>query len=334
MLDFRPQRPQVRNYLGRGEQRRLLVIVLLLGLIVMAMAESARPERWMWLWQVADRPAARLAAVDRQAGNGVRRDGAAATDEKPEPIPGLNVEAMRGLVDDAKVRSDERPIEYEALRILGETDPVTIARASIGRVSFVELNEQMAAYRGKVVTMTGTARRIAQLPAGVNDEGILSFYEVWMTPGDRPSEVICVHCFELPEGLPQGPKIDEPIEVNGVAFKRMAYQASDRQWISQPLLVARSVRWKPRPAAAPPAPRHDPTTLITTLLGIAVVVVAILVWSTRRRPRRAMNPYSQAAGSTSAMSYAKLRELEVSPEARDALDHPAPEQHQPPKTTE
>jgi len=40
----------IPNYLGRRTQRRLLWAVLGLGLVVIAVAEAARPANWHWLW--------------------------------------------------------------------------------------------------------------------------------------------------------------------------------------------------------------------------------------------------------------------------------------------
>jgi hypothetical protein len=317
----------VRNYLVRGEQHRLLVLVLMCGLVLLLIGETGRPERWQWLWQLGARPGHHLAAVGPNAHEGKASPrgslagGAAIVKPKEERLlPGIDLQALSKVTDDAKMRRDEWPIEFDILRVLSETDPITIARTSIGRVSFIELSEQTKAYRGEVVTIAGRVRRATEVPAGVNDEGVLTFQEVAITPSDKPSEVVLLHCVDLPAGMPQGKGLDEEVEVNAVVFKRLAYQGADGNWLSGPLLLARSMHWKPRPPAPPkaaPTP-PDPLKLTLALVGAAVLAIALVAWAVRRKPL-ATNPYAHPEPPRSGHNFSRLRELEVSPEARDSL---------------
>lgn len=42
--------PRTRNYLARHEQRKLLGLVLMVGLVLLLMREVANPDRWKWMW--------------------------------------------------------------------------------------------------------------------------------------------------------------------------------------------------------------------------------------------------------------------------------------------
>ena len=58
MLDFRRHKP-ARNYLARGEQRKLLGLALSVGLVLWLVSMAAQPDRWTWLWKLTSDPAGR-----------------------------------------------------------------------------------------------------------------------------------------------------------------------------------------------------------------------------------------------------------------------------------
>ncbi|MBI3466867.1 MAG: hypothetical protein HY000_27960 [Planctomycetes bacterium] len=115
MADFR-QKTRLRNYLARSEQRRLLVLVMTLGLVVLLTIEAAKPERWFWMWGgqppaenagPADNGPAEQIAIDnrmaeRTAGEGEEgfRSPAAETEERGR-------ESISA--DDLSNRNTERP---------------------------------------------------------------------------------------------------------------------------------------------------------------------------------------------------------------------------------
>jgi hypothetical protein len=326
VLDFRSQGSRPRNYLARSEQTRVLGLVLGVGIVVFALTEAAKPSTWEWMWR-AGRTAVPPALDTRLPPSGHLALAAGQTvNKKPEHdtnavLPGIDKEALAKVKDDAKVFTGERPIEYDILRVLGEMPQSEIARASIGNVSFVEILEQPQAYRGQVVSFDGHVVRCVKVPAGVNDEGIDSYYELVITPDDRPREVLFVHCDELPKGLVEAQKLDEPVHVDALMFKRWAYQASDAQWHSTPLLLTRTVQLKPKPPAAPEKAQANEIDTIVTLAVVSLVVavaLGVMAWMMTRRGVKT-NPYARAATKDDPLDYAKLRDLEVSPDAQEAL---------------
>ena len=50
VVRYRNNEKRPPNYLARREQRRLLYLVMSLGLIVLLMFEAAKPKNWSWLW--------------------------------------------------------------------------------------------------------------------------------------------------------------------------------------------------------------------------------------------------------------------------------------------
>ena len=65
-------------------------------------------------------------------------------------------------------------------------------------VEYVQLVDQPNVYRGKLVTVRGTARQITQEKPAANDLGIESYYRVVVQPADGANWPIIVYCLELP----------------------------------------------------------------------------------------------------------------------------------------
>ena len=327
MLDFRPKQPVGRNYLARGEQRRLLVLVLLLGFFAMAIGESARPERWQWLWHMTE-GRERLAAIDTRVpgddeGQPVAPPAATAKTAAPK-WAAITAEEIAPLLDDAKVRNEERLGIYSILKKLGETAPDELQAASVGEVTYIQLYKQPGAYRGQVVSLVGEVRKATRIDAGnlAATTGVPAYYELWITPDDRPKEVVCVYCAELPEKFPLGDELDVPVRVQGVSLKRLAYQVKDREWHSTPLLAARAVQPLPKPVAAQVVDRAPPrwtTSLVVVVITLALAL-GVAAWAFTRR-RKQHNPYSSAhLTPRRGLQFSDLRGLEVDPDVKAALD--------------
>jgi hypothetical protein len=75
--------------------------------------------------------------------------------------------------------------------------------------------------------MRGTFRRLERLTPPPNDYGIEDYWQGWMEPAGGPASPVVVQCLTIPEGMPSGMRIDEPVDVTGYFFKNYAYNASD-----------------------------------------------------------------------------------------------------------
>ncbi len=329
--------------MGRPEQTRLLSLVMLVGLAMLALSQAANPDTWMWVWkfgQPVAKPLDTPLPTDGRLAMAGTKPPPAGIEHPPSPVlPGIDKELLANVRDDSKVRNEERHAEYDILRILGETPSAEIAKASIGLVAFVEIFEQPQSYRGMVVTLEAHLRRCDKVDAGVNDEGLESFYQLWLTPDDRSGEVVCVCCAELPKGITVGAGLDEPVRFDAVMFKRMAYQAQGNEWRIAPLLLARTVQRQPQKVAAREQPMPgNVQTIATATIAVLCVAVALgaAAWAMTRRASR-MNPYARSTPKQGNLEFENLRELEVSPDVLQALrgdseaaeKHPA---HEPPET--
>jgi hypothetical protein len=276
---------KTRNYLARGEQRRLLVLVLLLGGVFLLMHHASKPSSWYWFVALS-RPVATAPseAVDTRLALVSHGDDLPGTihapSEKPpiEPggrpvIEGVRPESLATIKDDTVFRGAEHEAFFHLLQVLDRRNEQTLARASLGRIAFVQLYKQPDEYRGRIVSLHGTVHRATRLAAAKNEFGIDHYYQLWLQPYDAPGSPLVVYVLDLPERFPTGAKIREVIECEAFFFKRWAYQAQDAIR-STPLLLAKNVRWTPPPAG--PAP-IDWKTIVSLLTG-GLAIGGLVLW--------------------------------------------------------
>ncbi|MBN2023750.1 MAG: hypothetical protein JW809_13265 [Pirellulales bacterium] len=202
-------------------------------------------------------------------------------DAKIGAVPGGEIESSReilrslgmdlGLLDTLRDRTrighEERECFYQMLAAVGRARPGQLAEAARQRLadagsrfdSVVPLFNDPDAQRGRLVLLTGTARRITRVrvdePDVVERFGIDHYFELYLFTDDSQQNplVFCVRA--IPEGMPtgEGPRYAERIEVAGFFLKSWAYRSvaqrenpgAARQLA--PLLVGGDVRRRPAP---------------------------------------------------------------------------------------
>ncbi|MDZ7617162.1 MAG: hypothetical protein U1E05_09170 [Patescibacteria group bacterium] len=187
---------------------------------------------------------------------------------------GVNPAFLGTVRDDAFFRAAEYDAWFHLFQILAKTDPAELARASEGRVSFVQLFQQSNDYRGRLVSLKGTVRRAFPLRPPKNDYGIDRYYQLWLFTDDNPSSPVILYCLEIPEDFPTGMTLVEPVEVVGFYFKRLAYEAADTLRTA-PTLLARGIQWQPAPATEPVGPPSSGSPWM--VLGVAAAFSAAIV---------------------------------------------------------
>lgn len=139
-------------------------------------------------------------------------------------------------------------------------------------IGFTELFGQPVSFRGRPVRMRGTLHRLERLRAPPNDYRIDEYWQGWLEPAGGPASPVIVHFLELPEGMPTGLEIHQPVIVSGCFLKNMAYKASDAVRVA-PLLLAR------RPEIPPP-PVDPGSNLWDLSLGAVGVVTMLAIVAT------------------------------------------------------
>ena len=110
-------------------------------------------------------------------------------------------------------------------------------------------------FRLELIRFDGKLTKLRKLPAtkALQDIGIQSVYEGWLTPDDESNaNPVCVVFTDLPVGLEPAPELDRRVSFAGYFFKAMAYPGPDydpvrdtqeggRGWRTVPLLIGRSL---------------------------------------------------------------------------------------------
>jgi hypothetical protein len=275
-----------RNYLEPGERRRLLWRFMPAALAVVL---ALTVVEWLW-FRPARSPApppvdTRLEAVRGPA----PADGEVVIEAEPEPfVPapgalGASAATLADVRDDTFFRAADVDAWLQIWKTLGEAGRPGMRAASAHRVSFGELFGQPRSFRGRLVRMKGTLHRLERVGAPENNYGVRDYWQGWLEPASGPAEPVVVHFLELPEGMPTGMKIREPVEVVGYFLKRHAYAAADTVRVA-PLVMALEPTWQPLPAPVPGG------TAVGTwaLVGMGALVAATIAAAglAGRRPRR------------------------------------------------
>ena len=283
----RPQTPrpssrrEPRNWLLRSEQRRLfwtwmppaLVLLLVAGQVerVLFAPPGAGPAGDV------DTVLAR-APVTRTIDDALTIEAPAfdpAEEGSDEPSPAADGAAetaapraaLQRVRDDTVFRSDDAPAWFAIWARLAEEQAGARPPPPARRVSFAQIFEQPDSFRGRRVRFEGTIRRLQEVASPANEAGIERTWQAWVEPAGGPPTPIVVYFLALPEGVPTGMRVDVPVIVEGVFFKRWAYQASDAIRLA-PLVMAVSPRL---------APRIESGRGTSPLVGWALVSIVCLV---------------------------------------------------------
>ncbi|MDD4786217.1 MAG: hypothetical protein PHO07_03515 [Pirellulales bacterium] len=183
---------------------------------------------------------------------------------------------------------------YQMLAAAGRAAPGELSRWAKDRLarqrrteySVVPLFNEPHLQQGKLVELSGTARRILPVRVGepevIERFGIDQYYQVYLFTADSQDNPLVFCLRRLPEGLPtgDGPEFGEALTVPGFFFKTWSYRsavpANDGKVERQlaPLLIGDTAVWHPYQAPADsPAERLIGTVLV---LGILAAVWLVL----------------------------------------------------------
>jgi len=290
-----------RDYLSRREQRRLLVLVMSVGLLVLMINEARKPENWSWLRGNSEpgQPATPdysnydtkyQPSPEEEYDPGVIR----IVPRDPVPVttdrsyfPGVEPALLGEVKDNMPYRPQESKPWYHLLGILKNNNASFLEKNSSGDVSFVQLFEQPNEYRGDLVSLHGVARRATEVEATSNSEGIDKFYKLILKLPEGAQRPIIVNVLELPEGFPvsrepslkAGDDIREEVLLTGFFFKNVVYQAANQQDYIAPVLLAKQVTWKPAPIVkSRPIPQLSTIWLMIAGMAALATIVALFVY--------------------------------------------------------
>jgi hypothetical protein len=202
------------------------------------------------------------------------------SDIQPATVDAVDLSAIK---DNTYFRSEENPAWFALWKSI--RDGAAVAKISDSEVTYAQLLAQPDAYRGKIVTVRGTAMREESLDAPANDIGIERYHRLIVQPEGGGNWPIIVYALELPEKFPHGDKIHAEVSATGYFFKNWSYSWRDGLGLA-PVIMAKSVTWTPAMTS------RKPTATVSTQTTLAVIAVtaglAVLVgyfaWQQSRRP--------------------------------------------------
>ena len=286
---------------------RVGLLVLLLAVVVVAMQQARNPDTWRWLFgrgQAApqEKIDTRLAppsqaAPARQGVVRIAKAQAAPPSEEErhqELFPGVRPDLLARVRDNTIWNAEEHAAFFHLLQLLKQTPEQQLWNRAQRNVSFVQLLRQPEAYRGRLVYLRGRVRRAVWEQAPENQYGVRRYAFVVLQLDDHPMDPTLGYVLELPKGFPTGAAIDEPVELVGFFYKRKAYLAQDTVRTA-PLVLAKTLRWRPPPVKTNAAHESAGQTLLLWIGAAAVValVVVVLLWKSQppgMRPRVELGP--------------------------------------------
>jgi hypothetical protein len=164
--------------------------------------------------------------------------------------------------------------------------PPDVLASRAQTIGFVELFQQPKAFRGKPVTIEGSARRATYLKVDDPQATIDGYYRVIVWPKGGPAEPIFLYCLELPTGFPTGDEIQADITATGLFFKRMVYPAEREGDLRRaPAVIARTLTWEQSSPKTPSDNNVIRFVIAATVVGF-IVLILLLSYVTRNSTRR------------------------------------------------
>jgi hypothetical protein len=236
--------------------------------------------------------------------------------------------ALAQVRDDTVFREADLDAWLQTWQTIREAGASGLTGAAAPEVSFAELFHQPRSFRGRLVRLSGTLHRLERLRAPANNYGVDHYWQGWLEPAGGPASPIVVQCLELPEGMPVGLKIHEPVELKGYFFKRYAYPATDTVRVA-PLVMALEPAWRPPPPS--PSGGSFPTWGLVPVAAAIVGLGAALGAAGRIRQRRRELPAVDVAAAlagfepeTTAESLRRLAADEPATGLRGRAEAPGP----------
>ena len=153
---------------------------------------------------------------------------------------------------------------------------------------FKDLIEDPEELRGHPITLTGHAREIRSYPAGENEFGIETLYEIWIFTDKSQTNPAVVVASDIPESVPIGDNLQVPLRVTGYFFKLYGYHAASKARIA-PMLLAGPVQRLPEPEVT-----GFPWWFIALIGGGGLLILVAIIMSFRGDRRRIKKPEEES----------------------------------------
>ena len=186
------------------------------------------------------------------------------------------------------IRNDEAEAYFRLLHHVRSLSLHDLERVATTEVQYVNVMTEPDRFRGELVTIQGSLRRLYQFEATPNDYGISTLYEAWIFTGDSGNHPYRVVSTSIPQTLIPGTNTPLPVRVTGFFFKREGYRSGGGMHVAPTLLTPVVTPFRPS-NAIPPADGIVSTMIrIVTSVGLALLVTLLaFIMGDRRKKREA-----------------------------------------------
>ena len=278
----------------------MLMMVALLAMVTVGIQLAANPANWRWFFMLGGE-GENASDVDlREIDFRVRDES-----EDLELKPGTFISSVRTVETGVETEQEAgawqipRPlldeIEDQRVGILRKEQPAfdamldrlddltseELRKASASDIGYRVVNVEPEQYRGRLVTLTGTARRSRVFRAG--DDDTPKLFDTWLFTEDSGNNPWVVVSPELPPELPVGENLEVQVEVTGYFFKRYGYATAYGLHVA-PMLIARTLQVAPKPITQQRT--EDLTIYVVGLLGGLIALfgaLAVAFWFSDRK---------------------------------------------------
>jgi hypothetical protein len=299
-------------YLGRRDQFRLAMMVVLIGFVLLSIEMASRESTWYWLTGNPGTDTSPTDSTPQRSSAGPKIDFNPRVDDEPLPLGVIRVEKAPRHSEDGEpvelgtdfslapeqiarirdnavgIRSAERDVYHDTLARVREIPLKKQQEAARDDVAFAVLMTESQEFIGRLITVKGEIRRLIAIPPGRNDHGIEDLWEAVMFNADSGSEnPYLIRFTKLPEGIPTGMQLQSGtlVEVTGYYFKRFGYPTHDHRLHVAPMVLARTLKWfKPRSAQKP-----NDLGLIPYVLAFAAIIgttIGVMLYQFRSSDRK------------------------------------------------
>jgi hypothetical protein len=220
-------------------------------------------------------------------------DSVAADDRNDEERSAFRWESQ-GMADQSTlVQGFELPAYRRLFKWITPQSTEELAARNPPAAVFQQLTQHSERYRGELLTLELTVRRVEEDPvvAG-NPAGLDHVYQLWGWPTSGRGWLYVIVTPELPPGFPIGPDAYQTVRVYGYFFKLQGYQPANAKPNARPLvapLIVGKLVWEPTTATVSPAEKT--LSLVFLAGGSLIVLCAIGYWIVKaRRKKRQVSP--------------------------------------------
>jgi hypothetical protein len=213
---------------------------------------------------------------------------------------GMDFGLLDGIQDNSALTAADSEAFYGLLRLARDAGSARLDQDAdqldASGQGLSSLFHNPAAQRGRLVRLSGMARRVVRVP--VNDPTVISrlgtdhYFEIDVVAERAEGNPLVFGTLELPEGMPLGqpPSYDQPVEVTGFFLKNWQYSTSLSQEEKEsnpgaaqalqtaPLLIGPAPHWKPVGREK----RTSSDVAFAGLLLLAIIGTGLLLWHLRQ----------------------------------------------------